>query len=155
MDLDGLIQAYEAGPALLRGAVAGMSAQQLAARPVAGKWSSAEVVCHIADFETVYADRMKRVVAEDNPTLLSGDPDAFAARLAYAARDVEEELRLVELVRRQMARILRQLPPEAFERCGNHSTDGPISLTTLLKRITRHIPHHVEFIHQKRAALGV
>ena len=42
-----------------------------------------EVVCHISDFELVYADRMKRVVAEDRPTMFGGDPDLFASKLAY------------------------------------------------------------------------
>src|SRR5665213_678864 len=57
-----------------------------------GKWSTLEVICHIADFEPVYADRMKRVIAEDYPLLLAGDPDIFQARLAYSNRDAEEEL---------------------------------------------------------------
>ena len=39
-----------------------------------------------------------------------------------------------------------------FERTGNHSEDGPISLELLLQRITNHIPHHIAFIEEKRAA---
>ena len=54
-----LIDTYLAGPALLREAVAGLNRDQLLARPVPGKWSTLEVVCHLADFEPVYADRMK------------------------------------------------------------------------------------------------
>ena len=42
-----------------------------------------QVVCHVTDFEIVSADRVKRVLAEDNPTMFGGDPDAFAAALAY------------------------------------------------------------------------
>ena len=68
-----LIDDYLAGPQLLRKAVAGMSQEQLIARPVAGKWSSLEVICHLADFEIVGADRIKRVIAENEPTLLGGD----------------------------------------------------------------------------------
>jgi hypothetical protein len=48
--------------ALLREATAGMTREQTMARPVAGKWSTLEVVCHIADFEIVGADRIKRVM---------------------------------------------------------------------------------------------
>src|ERR1700752_1820938 len=96
---------------------------------------------------------MKRVIAEDEPTLMSGDPDVFAARLAYAQRDVAEELHLIEVTRAQVARILRTLKPQDFQRRGIHSTDGPLTLETLLHRITIHIPHHVQFIEEKRAAL--
>jgi hypothetical protein len=155
MNISALIDQYRAGPAQLRKAVAGMTREQLAARPVAGKWSTLEVVCHLADFEPIYADRMKRVIAEDNPLLLSGDPDKFQAALAYGSRDVGEELTLIETVRNQMARILKVLPESAFARTGKHNTDGPLSLGVLLERITGHIPHHVQFIEEKRKALSL
>ena len=58
-----LIDAYSQGPQKLRQEVKGMTQEQLVARPIAGKWSALEVVCHLCDFEPVYADRMKRVIA--------------------------------------------------------------------------------------------
>ena len=61
---------------------------QLDRTPVPGKWSIRQVVCHIADFEPIYADRMKRVLVEDNPTMFGGDPDVFAAGLHYEKRGV-------------------------------------------------------------------
>ena len=155
MNTSTLIEQYLSGPAQLRKAVAGMTRDQLAARPVAGKWSTLEVICHIADFEPVYADRMKRVIAEEGPLLLSGDPDLFQARLAYANRDVDEELNLIQVVRSQLSRILKTLPDADFARTGKHSVDGPIALSVLLERITKHIPHHVTFIEEKRKALGL
>ena len=68
-----LIEDYLAGIGTLRQALAGMSREQMLARPVPGKWSTLEVVCHLADFEPILADRMKRVMAEDRPPLLSAD----------------------------------------------------------------------------------
>jgi uncharacterized damage-inducible protein DinB len=149
-----LIDQYAAGAELLREAVAGMTPVQLDAAPIPGKWSTRQVVCHIADFEPVYADRMKRVIAEQEPIFFGGDPDLFAARLAYEQRDVEEELQLVQAVRSHVARILWTLAPDDFKRQGRHSEDGPHSLETLLERITEHIPHHVRFIEAKREAAG-
>ncbi|MBI3866767.1 MAG: DinB family protein [Planctomycetia bacterium] len=150
-----LIEQYRSGPAALRAATAGMTREQLAARPVAGKWSTLEVLCHLADFEPIYADRMKRVLAEDNPHLPSGDPDLFQARLAYSSRDAAEELAVIESVRSQMARILKTLPEADFLRTGKHSMDGPLALYVLLERITIHIPHHLELIREKLKALGL
>src|SRR5712692_2616510 len=115
-----LIDGYLAGVKTLRQAVAGMTREQLLARPIPGKWSTLEVVCHLADYEAIYADRMKRVIALDEPELLKGDPGLFAARLAYDYRDAEEEIALIELTRKQMARILLTLKPEDFQRCGTH-----------------------------------
>jgi hypothetical protein len=155
MNIPALLEQYRAGPAQLRKAVAGMSREQLMAHPVAGKWSTLEVVCHLADFEPIYADRMKRVIAEENPLLPAGDPDQFQAALAYGSRDLAEELTLIETVRSQMARILKTLPEAAFARTGKHSIDGALSLAVYLERITEHIPHHVPFIEEKRKALGL
>ena len=145
-----LIDSYLDGPQSLRKAVAGMSPEQLLTRPIPGKWSTLEVICHLADFEIVYADRIKRVIAENEPTLFGGDPDVFAARLAYHQRNAEEELQFIELIRKQVARILHTLGPEDFQRRGIHSESGPLTLETLLQRITGHIPHHVRFIEEKR-----
>lgn len=148
------IDQYLAGPEQLKQAIAGMTAEQLDAAPIPGKWSTRHVVCHIADFEPVYADRMKRVIAESEPTFFGGDPDVFASRLAYDRRDVEEELQLIAAVRRQMAHILHTLSEDDFQRVGHHSEDGPLALETLLQRISDHIPHHVGFIDEKRKALA-
>jgi hypothetical protein len=149
-----LIDQYAAGPNLLREAVRGMTREQALARPVAGKWSTLECVCHLADFEIVYADRLKRVIAENEPTMFGGDPDVFAAALAYQDRNLTEELNLIDACRQQVARILRTLKPDDFQRIGKHSEAGPLSLQVLLERVTGHITHHLKFIEEKRAALS-
>jgi uncharacterized damage-inducible protein DinB len=150
-----LIASYLAGSQALRRAVSGMSREQALARPIAGKWSTLEVVCHLADFEPVFADRMKRVLAEERPTFFGADENCFAAALAYHERDLEEELGIIERTRSQMARILRTLPAEALARVGIHNERGPRTLEQLLTVAINHIPHHVPFIAEKRKALGL
>ncbi|HWL10901.1 MAG TPA: DinB family protein [Planctomicrobium sp.] len=149
------IARYLQGTEFLRKSVDGMSREQLLAQPIPGTWSTMQVLCHLADFEPIYADRMKRIIAEENPLILSGDPDLFARHLSYDQRDPQDELDLVDAVRRQLGRILSSHPESIFQRTGRHSEDGEISLETLLTRITNHIPHHVKFIEEKRAALGL
>ena len=150
-----LVENYVAGPRTLRQAVTGLTREQLIARPVPGKWSILEVVCHIADFEPVYTERMKRVIALEKPTFLGADENLFAAKLAYHDRDLEEELKIIETTRSQMARILRTLPQSALERVGNHDERGPRTLENLVTTITNHIPHHLKFVAEKRKALGL
>ena len=151
--LQELIAKYDHGPTQLREAVSGLSSIRLRIPAPPGAWSVLQIVCHIADFERVYADRMKRVVAEDRPTLFGGDPDVFAAKLAYAQRNLEEELDVITSVRREVSRFLKTLAPADFERTGQHSADGPLSLMRLLERIAGHIPHHVDFIERKKKTL--
>ena len=155
MNIPAAIDSYLAGPGVLRKAVAGMTREQLLARPVAGKWSTLEVVCHLVDFDPILADRMKRVIAEDNPTLLGADENRFAAALSYHGRDLEEELTILERTRSQMGKILRALPAEAFGRQGQHNERGPLTLQRLLELAANHIPHHVQFLREKRKALGL
>ena len=149
-----LIANYLAGPDQLKRAVAGMTPEQLRAAPIPGKWSTQQVICHLADFEPVYADRMKRAIADHEPTVMSGDPDSFAARLAYDQRNISEELELITVVRSQMGRILNSLRPEDFERRVIHNERGPLALSKLIADITNPIPHHVRFIEEKRKSLG-
>jgi uncharacterized damage-inducible protein DinB len=152
-EIDLQIARYAAGPAELRSAIGNLSCDQVRQQAAPGKWSVLEVVCHLSDFELVYADRMKRILAEERPTMFSGDPDQFAAALAYDQRDLEEELQVITAVRQQIVRLLRTLDASAFEREGIHTADGPLTLATLLKRIAGHIPHHAEFIRQKHQNL--
>lgn len=149
-----LIDQYLAGSEAIEAAVAGMTDEQRDARPIAGKWSTRQVVCHLADFEPIYADRMKRVIAERCPTFFGGDPDTFAAGLWYDRRPVEDELALIAAVRRHMGAILRELKADDFQRTGNHSQAGTMTLEALLRNIANHIPHHIQFINDKRRALG-
>ncbi|MFM7110632.1 MAG: DinB family protein, partial [Planctomycetota bacterium] len=68
-----LVESYLKGPADLRRHVAGMTREQMLERPVPGKWSTLEVIAHIADFEPILADRVKRTIALTKPTLLAAD----------------------------------------------------------------------------------
>ena len=150
-----LIAAYEAGIESIRKAVSGMNRQQLTARPVAGTWSTLECVAHIADFEPVLAERMKRIISHERPLLLVADENLFLKTLGYDARDVQEELGVIETTRKQMVRILKGLPKDAASRIGIHSYKGQVTLEAVLASAVNHIPHHVKFIEEKRKALGI
>src|SRR5580698_10382945 len=142
-----LADQYIAGAAALRKAVQGMTREQLVARPVPGKWSTLEVVAHIADFEPVLADRMKRIIAlGDTPLLLVADENLYIKALGYHDRDVEEELALIDVVRRQAARIIRSLKPEQLELTGVHNKKGLVTLEKVIQMAINHIPHHLPFI---------
>src|SRR5437660_5767633 len=107
-NLSQLLDDYLAGPAMLRKAVAGMSREQLLAQPVPGRWSTLEVVAHLADFEPILAERMKRIISHERPLLMVADENLFANELSYQDRDLAEELAVVDSTRKQMARVLRK-----------------------------------------------
>jgi uncharacterized damage-inducible protein DinB len=155
MDTAAAIDAYLAGPRALRAAVADLSREQQVARPIPGKWSPLEVVCHLADTDANIAFRVKRALSEDRPTFDQVQPDLMHAALAYHARDLEEELTFLDLTRRQIARILRDSPPEAWERSAIINGRGTRTLAQMLTGATEHIAHHLATIVEKRRALGL
>jgi hypothetical protein len=150
-----LTDAYLAGAAKLRTAVKGMTREQVLARPVPGKWSTLECVCHLADFEPIMADRMKRILAFDKPMLWAADENDYAKALAYQNRDIEEELTVVDGVRKSTARILKAQPESALQRMGNHNIRGLVSLEQVIQMAVNHIPHHLKHLEDKKKALGI
>ena len=149
------IDAYLDGPVRLRRAVTDMSSSQLEARPVPGKWSTLEVVCHLVDSEQAWCHRMKRVIAEERPLLIGYDESRFTATLRYHDHDLDTELSLMEGMRTQMALVLRALPDAAWTRTGVHSERGLITLEEMLQAEVDHVPHHIAHINDKRQALGL
>ena len=149
-----LIDAYEAAPARLRAACAGLTREELTARPGPGKWSILEVVVHIADSDAISIDRMKRILTEDNPPLLYADETAYNDRLHPHEQDLEDALTLFDVGRRQFARVLRLLPDEAFRRKGTHNRKGEVTLGAMVAGYVEHVEEHLKFVRGKRANLG-
>ena len=138
----------------VRQAVAGLSREDLIARPGPGKWSILEVVIHLADSDAIAIDRMKRILTEDNPPLLYADETAYVDRLFSHDQSLEDALTLIEVGRRQFGQVLYRLPEEAFERRGTHNRRGPVTLASMVKGYTDHVDHHLKFVYDKRARLG-
>jgi hypothetical protein len=149
-----LIEDYAACGPRLRHAVDGLSREDLVARPGPGKWSILEVVLHLTDSDCISIDRMKRMLTEDNPTLLYADESAYVDRLCCHDQSLEDALTCFDAGRRQFARVLRKLPEEAFERGGTHNRRGTVTVGGMVKDYIGHVDHHLKFLHEKRARLG-
>ena len=50
---------------------------------------------HLADAEAAFADRIRRIIAEDDPVLLAWDENKFAERLMYAEQSAADAVALV------------------------------------------------------------
>jgi hypothetical protein len=154
MEMNQLIDEFERGGEKLRQAVKGLSAADLTAFPVPGSWSIQQIVVHMQDADLVGVDRMKRIIAEENPLLVGYNETLFANKLSYHDQSVETAITLLDLARKQLAIALRKLPAEAFERSGIHTEVGKVTLGTQIKKYNEHLDHHLAFIKKKRAMLG-
>jgi len=110
--------------------------------PAPGKWSIRQIVAHLADGELVGAHRMRQVVAEDNPTLIAFDQDAWTRNLDYSRRKPKQSLETFRRLRAENYELLKELPESAFERTGNHSENGPMTLRRLLEGYAQHAESH-------------
>ena len=154
----GAIEQFEHGGEKLKLAIRGLTREDLIALPApegeVGKWSIQQVVLHLADCEAVFADRIKRVIAEENPTLLAFDENKWASALHYNDQSADLGAQQVDLMRRQLGAVLKHLGDDAFNRSGTHSEAGKITLADIVNKANKHFEHHLSFIHKKRAKMG-
>lgn len=117
-----------------------------------GKWSIRQIIAHLADSETVYAHRMRQVIAEENPTLVAFDQEAWARNLDYARRKPKQSLETARRVRAENYELLKDVPEAAFARTGNHTERGPITLLQILEGAAGHTESHARQMQQIRDA---
>ena len=149
-----IIEQYEAGVAKLRAAVAGLSVEEMRAKPLPGKWSTHQVIVHLTDAEAAFVDRVKRIIAMDEPALLAWDENRFIEKMHYEEQSAEDAVELIALSRRQLARILRASPESVLDRAGIHSEAGRMTAREVLAKAVWHLEHHLKFVDEKRKALG-
>jgi len=116
-----------------------------------GKWSVTYVLHHLSDSETVFFDRIRRVLSEPRPVLWVMDQDAWAKGLDYARVPLDISRRVYESVRN--ANIY--YAGAQYEASGNlefvHSVDGVRTLRDEFDKVAAHNEHH---LRQIRLALG-
>ena len=153
-----LIDQYEQGSERVKAAIKGLSSADLRRVPDpawnVGKWTIAQVLVHLQDAETAFADRVRRIVAEENPTLQAWSENQFAERLHYDDQSAEDAAALIDLTRKQLTRVLRKLPDSDFQRTGTHSQAGRQTAADVLGRAVWHLDHHLKFIIDKRTKYG-
>ncbi|MDA8377940.1 MAG: DinB family protein [Planctomycetia bacterium] len=149
-----IIDEYVRQASVLPAAIKGLSAAELNAHPVPNTWSIRHIVMHLMDSDLIASDRMKRIIAEDNPTLIGFDESAFAANLFYDQLDAAMAVEVFAKNRMLTGEILRRLPEQAFDRAGTHNQRGRVTLGDLVKMYVQHLDHHMKFLKHKRQLLG-
>ena len=135
-----LLEAYRDGPRVIAETVASLSATDLDRHRDAG-WTAREVIHHLADSEVIEAARLRRILAEDNPTLHWVDEEEDARRLHYD-RPVETSVALVEAIVASNALLAEGLSPEEWIRAGTHSRAGSYAVEDWLQKMSQHAHDH-------------
>jgi DinB superfamily len=141
-DIPTLMERFRRGPEVLAVVLTGVFGEEEDFVPAPGKWSIRQVLAHLADSELVMAHRFRQVIAEDKPTLIAFDQDAWARNLDYARRKPKLSLETFRRIRAENHELLSALPESAFERSGNHTERGPVTLFELLETAAAHAESH-------------
>jgi len=116
-----------------------------------GKWPVGHILHHLSDSESVFFDRIRRVLSEPRPVVSVMDQDAWAKGLDYARVPLDISRRVYESVRNAII----YYAGVHYERSGHlefvHSVDGVRTLRDEFDNTAAHNEHHLT---QIRSALG-
>jgi hypothetical protein len=145
-----LIDQYGQGYDEVLESLRGFTDQDLDRGDSAGGWTARQIVHHLADSETTAYIRVRRLLAEDNPTIYSYDEERFAGALHYD-RPIDASLDTLRAVRQATLGLLERLSEPEWARAGTHSDSGYYSVETWLATYAAHGHDHAR---QIRAARG-
>ncbi|MBB3128201.1 putative damage-inducible protein DinB [Paenibacillus rhizosphaerae] len=150
--MEDIIKEYASGYEMLREAIEGLTEEGLRYKPAPDKWSIHQILIHVADSEMSSTSRLKKVLAEDEPTLISFDQDAWANNLGYDLLDREQYLLLFKLLRLSMQTILDNLTSEQTERVGVYVDQARFNFKQLLVFRVEHVRGHLAQIERVKKA---
>ena len=146
-----LIAQYKDGYRAVAEALLKITPEELDASPGPGKWSTRQIVHHLADSEMTAAVRFRLLVAEDKPAIKSYDQDRFALRLHYE-RPHAASLELFRASRAATVELMGCLTEADWLREGTHSEAGSYGVEKWLEIYSQHAHRHARQIVAARDA---
>ncbi len=137
-------------PSRLRGAVSGLSPQQLNTPYREGGWTVRQLIHHVPDSHLNAYIRTKLALTEEAPTIKPYDESAWARLKDSELTPIEVSLSLLEAVHTRWVTLLRALTAEDFRRRWNHPEAGVHDLDWLIALYDWHGNHHVAHVTSLR-----
>jgi uncharacterized damage-inducible protein DinB len=125
----------------LRALINAIGPEKSTARPAPGKWSPAEIVCHLADCELVFGFRLRQTLAEDSPTIQPFDQEKWAE--TYPAIGAEQALATFTAFRKWNLLLIAAAIPAAADRPVTHPERGQMTFQTIVETIAGHDLNHL------------
>ena len=151
-DRQAQIAAIRALPGQLAELTTGLTDAQLTGHFLAGEWSVAQNVHHLADSHMNAYVRSRLIATEDNPPLKPYDQDRWAELPDAGTADLSASLALLRGLHARWAIFWEQLPGEHWQRAGFHPENGPMTLADILRTYAAHGLGHLDQIQRTLAA---
>ena len=114
-------------------------------QPAPGQWSATETVTHLAAAEGPFLQRLRRIVAEDNPYLPYFGPDVARPDSSLHLPAVLAGFRAD---RERLLAFLSSVAPEDWDRPAVHETMGPTTLALQVQNVINHDLEHLAELHK-------
>ena len=149
-----LIAQYAAGCDEVTAALEDFPSGSIAAHPLPGKWSAREIVHHLADSESISAQRLRRLITEEHAVIQGYDQEAYAVLLRYNLRDHAPALEFFRAARATTTQLLREMGDADWKRAGWHTESGLYTAATWLQIYSVHAHNHAGQIARLKQALS-
>jgi hypothetical protein len=114
------IDAAEKSPKQIAAAVSGLTQSALHYKPAPEKWCILQILAHLADMETLYAYRIRQMLADKKPVIAPIDQDDWANNLDYMQASAAELVALYGLNRHHNLQLLHRIQPGDLEKSAYH-----------------------------------
>jgi len=119
-------------------------------------WSPRQVIHHMADSETQFYARLRRLIAEPNTEIQGYDENAWSESsvLGYRVLAIDISLDVIRAVRKSSCETIRRLPNEFINNTCLHSESGNYSIGDWISTYTKHPIDHSNQIKALLKSLG-
>ena len=143
------LDAAEKSPREIAAAVSGVPEKVLRFKPAPNKWSILEILAHLVDMETLYAYRMRQMIADKEPVIAPIDQDEWARNLGYMDENPVQLVALYGLNRHHTTSLLRRLKAGDLEKTAFHpELKEKVTLASYIAKIGGHGANHLQQIER-------
>ena len=134
--------------------LAGICEEALARQPVPGKWSARENLAHLARYQEVFINRLRRMQTEDNPLLPRYRAEDDPEWPLWINREAQEILTTLHAQRTILVHEAQSMMSAELARTAIHPRLGRMTVVQWLEFFLLHEAHHLLAVLQRSREQG-
>ncbi len=109
--------------------------------PAPGKWSPAQIVCHLADCELAFGFRLRQTLAQEHHVMQPFDQDKWA--VTYAGISADQPLAAFTALRQWNLLLIADALPSAAGKIVTHPERGTMTFQIIVETMAGHDLNHL------------
>jgi hypothetical protein len=126
----------------------------LTSRPSDDRWSALEYACHVRDVFRLYDERLRLMLAEDDPDFANWDQDVTAVESRYGEQDPTEVSAAIAEAAARIADRFDGVAGDQWARTGNRSDGKRFTVESFARYFVHDPEHHLDDVQRGFAMLG-